>query len=282
MKHQLQTTHDQELGIQPHISPALLEATDEIVAILTSEFLAQDREQQPKVMNRESRFRGSIPCRNKRARLSCFGGRSGKGYLQAWKRDAISLPRSGSRQTDLLGCPFYFKNRARHRPCLTRHAFLTVKDIEEHLRSSHRQPSFCPRCARTFGTFRARDDHIRSEECELRLLPEFEGITNDQADKLSAPRRRPSSELGQWLDMWKIVFPDWVPPTSPFLTSHEELAVCRLKDFWRLCGRVIVVEVLERKCLQHHLNGIAGEEGEMAWLCETVLGRAADEILALE
>lgn len=38
---------DQELGVQTGISPALVEATSEVVAILTSEFSAQDREQRP-------------------------------------------------------------------------------------------------------------------------------------------------------------------------------------------------------------------------------------------
>lgn len=125
------------------------------------------------------------------------------------------MSRAKSPRSDSLTCPFYNLSRVDHIEC--GHFRLTrVKDVKQHLLRKH---------AAT--------------------------ISDDQRSELS---KRMNGGLGEethsWFSIWSILFPDELPPSSPFVASGVEEAISTVCDLWRKkSSKVLTSLALEREGL---------------------------------
>ncbi|KAL2286422.1 hypothetical protein FJTKL_06805 [Diaporthe vaccinii] len=181
-----------------------------------------------------------------------------------------------SARASTFACPFYLMDKARHETCLTRHSLSNIDEVKEHLWASHRRPNFCPICKDTFDTMKARDDHIRSRNCEHRNLPTFDGLTDGQIQQLARQGSPPASRESQWYALWDVVFPSGPRPLSPYYSTAEEFLVVALRRFWETNGRSIISDFLREKGLQGW--EVSDEERSLAILYRIVLHDAIDEV----
>ncbi|KAH8654759.1 hypothetical protein BGZ61DRAFT_467387 [Ilyonectria robusta] len=111
----------------------------------------------------------------------------------------------------LLACPYYKKDKFKHKLCLRDFKLKRIKDVKQHLCRKHIQPHFCPLCGQEFETKGDERDHIRTQSCSRQEYQEPEGITDDHKDKFSS----------RWFTVWDIVFPDTPRPSSAYVQDPE-------------------------------------------------------------
>ena len=138
---------------------------------------------------------------------------------------------------------------------------LLADDIREHLRRKHYHVQ-CNRCCLIFkviGDDRAaaiaelKKHQRRDEICEKNPESEIEGLSDDHWLKLDQTRQSkkgksssaelPKSEVGKWMDIWKILFPEIKPPATPCKKSRRPKPMM-----------VAVLVTFDR--VRKHLNGI--------------------------
>lgn len=61
---------------------------------------------------------------------------------------------------------------------------------------------------------------------------DFEWITEDQSKELNKKSSRRLDDEGQWIEMWKIVFPDSPQPRSVYLSDHLVELVPLIREKW--------------------------------------------------
>lgn len=218
---------------------------------------------------------------SKRTRVADSGAYISSGnfsYPVSHNTGSIVVQHSQTGPVDTIACPFYLMDKDKYHTCLTRHKFLCMEDLKQHLYTEHRQPVFCPICRQTFPTYSAQNVHLRAGGCHLRDGPVFQGMTDEQVDQVSAVRDRPLSAGDGWFDIWDIVFPGTTHPTSPWYAEAHELVVVHLRRFWEREGHRIIGEVMKRNNLQRY--EIQNEERNLTWLYHAVLDRAVDKVLA--
>ena len=189
--------------------------------------------------------------------------------------DTVVVHHAGARAST-FACPFYLMDKERHEKCLTRHNLSTVDEVREHMWASHRRPNFCPICKETFDTMRARDDHIRSRNCQHRDSPTFDGLTGGQIQQLARQGSPPSSLESQWYELWNVVCPSGLRPFSPYYSSEQEFRVVALRRFWETNGRTIISDLLRKRDLQGW--EVSDEERSLDILYKIVLHDAIDEV----
>lgn len=121
----------------------------------------------------------------------------------------------------LLACPYYKFNPLEHNRCLLRNRLTDTSFVVQHvLRTHNRQPIHCPVCGNVFDTHTERDSHIQAQSCERREV-RYEGLTQDQVNRLRVPRRH-LNEVKRWFSIWDIIFPNTPRPDSPYVGSEAE------------------------------------------------------------
>ncbi|KAI8625217.1 hypothetical protein F5Y19DRAFT_451416 [Xylariaceae sp. FL1651] len=182
-------------------------------------------------------------------------------------------------ESPLLACPFYKRDEFRHQKCL-KHVLRMVKNVKEHLRRCHKQPSFCPLCGQIFSYKAELDNHIRARTCDAREFQEPEGITEDHERSFRSKVDKKLTLSEQWKSVWKIIFPEEEPPESPFIegTLHEGLACFR--RFRNERGPAIISEYIRAYVESYSpADSISNPERTLEALLETVSGRAMDAVI---
>ncbi len=166
----------------------------------------------------------------KNAQLARGKGSGAYGSAKGNGDDASSLTASKSKRRGavagnyrLFGCPFYKYNPIQHKDCLLRNRLTETSFVVQHLARSHKsQPIHCPICGEMFDRRNDCDDHIRLQSCERRIF-HHKGLTEDQLNHLREPRRG-LNEADRWYRLWNIIFPNILPPDSPYVgTEYEEM-----------------------------------------------------------
>ncbi|KAH8754154.1 hypothetical protein F5883DRAFT_573942, partial [Diaporthe sp. PMI_573] len=101
-----------------------------------------------------------------------------------------------------------------------------IADVRLHLRRTHRQPAYCPRCGCVFNDSDSLGEHLRTKDCEAVVpKPEPPGITPEQEklmNDLSSNRQISLStrSSGRWYHIWDIIFPQSPQPESPYAIEN--------------------------------------------------------------
>lgn len=154
-----------------------------------------------------------------RKRTSDKGSHSKLGGAKRAKASTNETPQARKEDKPFLACPFWKKDSIRHRDCFR--GVKRIRDVKQHLRRSHVQPVFCPRCGMEFGDKDAElRIHMRAvEQCDNREFREPDGITALHQKALRSYSDRSADEAEQWYVIWDYLFPcgpnGQPPPTRP-------------------------------------------------------------------
>lgn len=198
--------------------------------------------------------------------------------------NTVLLERSMETGPRVWPCPFFVKDKKYHISCLTRHCLLSLADVREHLCLMHRNPIYCSVCYEIFPTVRLRDRHMRGWKCLHQPPVTFHGITDRQVRALdeqeSTADMAPGSQLRQWFEIWRVVFPCTEPPPGSCFFSRRELEVYELRRFWKINGEDIISDVLGQYRLQEH--SMKNEERNLEALYSVAADHAVDDLLLIQ
>lgn len=139
---------------------------------------------------------------------------------------------SGTEPCGKLACPFQKDDPHKHHECL-KYVLHRIKDVKQHVYRRHKQPDYyCARCGDIFKTADERDGHSRSKNCDNLEIPEFEGISEKQKNRLNKSSSRGVDTQEQWFEMWDIIFPGKSRPSSAWVGSYMEEMVPLLRSLW--------------------------------------------------
>lgn len=147
----------------------------------------------------------------------------------------------------VFACPFQKYDPHKYHRCL-KYTLNRIKDVKQHIYRQHTQPPYyCARCYKVFTTRDDRDEHSRRADCETRLPPHFEGISEEQKSELkkSSPRKKPLRE--QWYEVWDVIFPGQPHPKSIFIGNYVEEMVPLLRDLWNEKRAEIISGVIDTR-----------------------------------
>lgn len=173
-----------------------------------------------------------------RKRTSDHGNPSKKSDAKRARVSTGGVAEAGKEDKRLLACPFWKKDSIRHRNCFR--GVKRIRDVKQHLRRSHVQPVFCPRCGVEFGDEEAElRNHMRAiDQCENREFPEPDGITSLHQKELKKYSDRNADEVEQWYVIWDCLFlcgPDGKPPPprpiSPYVDQDLSEDVLTYREF---------------------------------------------------
>ncbi|KAH6990137.1 hypothetical protein EDB80DRAFT_729555 [Ilyonectria destructans] len=168
----------------------------------------------------------------------------------------------------LLACPYYKKDKFKHKLCLRDFKLKRIKDVKQHLCRKHIQPHFCPLCGQEFETKGDERDHIRTQSCSRQEYQEPEGITDDHKDKFSSRVDRMMTLEHQWFTVWDIVFPDTPRPSSAYVQDPEIETLLGFSDFIEEHGREMVANHVRSREIPYDRHN---EERDLAALFTTVV-----------
>ncbi|KAH8655327.1 hypothetical protein BX600DRAFT_525273 [Xylariales sp. PMI_506] len=146
--------------------------------------------------------------------------------------------------TLFLACPFYKKDRLKHKICLRDFRLNRIKDVKQHLCRKHMQPQYCPLCGEEFETQADQRAHIRALSCSRRDFAEPEGITEDHKSKFASRVDRKMTMEQQWYSVWDIIFPMAAHPASVYVQGPEMETLLEFSHFLEEEGRVLVANHL--------------------------------------
>ncbi|KAK0705958.1 hypothetical protein B0T26DRAFT_788181 [Lasiosphaeria miniovina] len=154
--------------------------------------------------------------------------------------------------TPRFACPFYRSDPDAHKDCgnfnLSR-----IRDLKQHLQRRHYTPPCqCPICFKKFSSDQQRDDHIRSQLCQLQKPTAAEKKPKVVSEKAQALLRRKVdrtlSPEDQWYAVYHIIFGEDAPrPARPFLGDVVEETMGMLRDFFTAQGSEIIPRFLEAR-----------------------------------
>ncbi|KAI1840465.1 hypothetical protein JX265_012856 [Neoarthrinium moseri] len=158
-----------------------------------------------------------------------------------------SLLEPGSQ--NLFSCPYYKSNNIRYTDCLKTSELRTIHDVVQHLWLRHKQSPYCPVCFTTFEHMAARDQHIIARNCSPKSPVQIEGISNNQKWQIDSVMFQNKSQRNQWHDVWQFLFPKNPCPRSIYNDDEMEVAITKIRTYWRSHGRQIVGTFLAAKGL---------------------------------
>ncbi|KAI3396473.1 hypothetical protein diail_12093 [Diaporthe ilicicola] len=145
-----------------------------------------------------------------------------------------------------LACPFQKLDSHKHHDCL-KYALHRIKDVKQHVYRRHKHPDYyCARCFEVFKNADTRDEHTRRASCNNRDAHAFEGISDEQKNRLNKSSSRALDTQGQWFEMWDIIFPDEKRPRSAWVGSYMEEMAPLLRSLWKNKKSSIMKQVLNR------------------------------------
>lgn len=168
---------------------------------------------------------------------------------------------NGEKTRSQFACPFQKLDSHKHHDCL-KYELKRIKDVKQHLYRRHKQPDYyCARCFAVFKTADTRDEHARSKDCDVLKNPGFEGISEEQKNRLNKSSSRGLDPQEQWFEMWDIIFPDEPRPSSAWVGSYMEEMILLLRSMWNHKNSSILAKVQRsqtRKLDRDLLNEVVG------------------------
>ncbi|KAJ8131746.1 hypothetical protein O1611_g1875 [Lasiodiplodia mahajangana] len=145
-----------------------------------------------------------------------------------------------------FACPYYLRDHKSYSGC-RKYELSRIRDVKQHLSRLHQRPPYCPRCYSTYDNEDARDDHIRTQQCEARAPVAIDGVSDDQQKIL---RRRANSKQtaeDQWYFVWDTLFPNTLRPDSVYLDKAFSDVMSLLRRYMVTHGVTVTLN-----CLQAH------------------------------
>lgn len=143
-------------------------------------------------------------------------------------------PTSQTDETDcngrLLACPYYKWKPLTHKNCQGR-ALKEISRLKQHLWRCHDIPVHCPVCFHQFPDGQERDAHVRTRGCELRDKPVWDCINAEQKAKIKRRVDPKKSKSELWFDIFKVLFPDYPLPQTPWVEILLSTELLSLRNF---------------------------------------------------
>ncbi|KAK4167959.1 hypothetical protein QBC43DRAFT_310533 [Cladorrhinum sp. PSN259] len=146
-----------------------------------------------------------------------------------------------------LACPFWKLDPRRHRKCLKLDSFWLVNRVKQHLTRTHTEPKiFCDKCKTTFPDEAAKERHLRQDGHVCTFKPWNEHlITRSQQVELHRKSRPDTSEAERWFDIWDILFPGRLRPSSPYIDTGVSDDLREFREYTQIRGREVLLERLQ-------------------------------------
>ncbi|KAL9073305.1 MAG: hypothetical protein Q9157_004782 [Trypethelium eluteriae] len=146
----------------------------------------------------------------------------------------------------LLACPFCKLKPRKYRSCY-KYTLRDISRVKQHLRRCHGIPKYCPSCYSTFGTEKARDDHIRSRNCQNAPPVDFECVSEEQRKLLEQRVSKSKSTVENWYTIFEILFPGTPRPSTPYVEGVLSEQLCEFQDFTSIEGPQIVNDLIQAR-----------------------------------
>lgn len=147
---------------------------------------------------------------------------------QPQKKPRPAVTDEGS--TQLLACPFCKWKPLTYRHCRTK-ILKEIARVKLHLWRCHQIPIHCAICSIEFSNTRERDNHLRQQNCQLRDPRNWEGITEEQKERLKRRVNTKKTKEEQWFEMYTILFPGHPLPDSPYVEGMLSDELVALQEF---------------------------------------------------
>jgi len=182
-------------------------------------------------------------------------------------------PKHGLPLNKPLACPYLKLDPIKHNRCLRMNKLLGVNRVKQHLARSHREPEFfCDRCKTIFREKAAHEHHLKEAGAACVFKTWGWGhrpITRTQEKELHKNSKPYATEPERWFAIWKILFPDDAPPTSPFLDLGFSDDLYLFWEYGRRRGRTILLEEL-RAAQPVHTDAPLSEEASESFTLEAI------------
>ncbi|CEJ94811.1 hypothetical protein VHEMI10320 [[Torrubiella] hemipterigena] len=147
------------------------------------------------------------------------------------RRSYIDRAAHGRASSKLFACPFCKWKPLLYTKCqgpLLR----AVHRVKQHLRRRHLVPIHCQSCNTVFKTQSELGVHARQRPpCEVQEPISWEGLTAKQFEQLGKRGDTTKSEEDQWYDVFKMLFPGYPLPDSPYINSLHSEQLIKLEGF---------------------------------------------------
>ncbi|KAF7521452.1 hypothetical protein G7054_g12436 [Neopestalotiopsis clavispora] len=156
----------------------------------------------------------------------------GDGDSQRGPPQKIPKKDNSGKSKMIFACPFWKQNSVEHWSCFGKRLD-KICYVKQHLVRKHKPKFRCDRCLAIFKDEGLKLIHLESEQCMFERN-RFGIITSETRDKLSEKPPAGLNEREQWFLVWRILFTDLSPPSSPYLdTKISE----DLNRFWEISER---------------------------------------------
>lgn len=157
---------------------------------------------------------------------------------------ASDMPSEPNENTQLWACPFYKKNRHRHRSC-GRSILKTIPRVKYHLLRYHQPPIHCERCSLTFSNEYERLEHTRMvASCLVKDPIVWDAVNKTQKEQLSKKISSKNTPRQNWYRIFDLLFPGTSSPDSPYLEGLESQELRCILKFAETESAGIVGEIL--------------------------------------
>lgn len=153
-------------------------------------------------------------------------------------------PSETNENTQLWACPFYKKNRHRHRSC-GRSILKTMSRVKQHLLRYHQLPIHCESCSLTFTDENKRIEHTRMEtSCLVKDPIVWDAVSKTQKEELSKKTSPKNTPRQNWYRIFDLLFPGISSPESPYLEGLESQELRCIVKFAETESVGIISEIL--------------------------------------
>ncbi|KAI0849959.1 hypothetical protein F5Y00DRAFT_234307 [Daldinia vernicosa] len=157
---------------------------------------------------------------------------------QPQKRRSVASASSRSENRRRYACPYFLLDPSAHVQCLG-YFLHRVGDVRQHLLRQHLQPIHCPQCGLIFKGQTKNDDrdqHIRANNCDIRVFNAPPGMTADAVERMkdAASGTCARDDAAKWFEIWHCIFPGHDQPESPYLPNEITIASYLIQEYQNL------------------------------------------------
>jgi len=230
--------------------PIVLQERTEIVRKLLDAFDKHSYQQLPQSGSAQERPQIGYGGQQSSTDSSASSG-AGKRSRDDLEREALeaghgSIPDVGSKKVKgsdqkMLACPYWKKDRRTFFQC-AKLQLKEVKNVKQHLNRKHTRKIRCPKCQDEFETEADCNHHVRFVSCQVQDEVEDSGISRDQVEELSKKGPARQTQWDRWYVVWRVVFPQLAPPSSPYLEVDLSEDMYDFREFFQRHGSAVILD----------------------------------------